>query len=289
VATGLLSIVNPAPLIVVPLALLLVALPPVRPAWIVLGAMLLVPVWLTPATGVTDFERGYALVLAAWFLAASVAVPKQTFLTRALIAVLAAGTTCAVFYVLEPGAFAQLDASLRLRVMSGVESLLALAEGNERIGLVEPALREVADVQTRIYPALLALASLAALGVAWWVFRRLTANDGHALGPLSRFRFTDALVWLLIAGVLLVLLPLDDAAGRAGANLLAFMGVLYSVRGLAVLVVLSGGLPGPIGIALGMVLIVLLYPLVMAATFVVGLSDTWVEFRKRREAEPPAA
>lgn len=287
VATGLLSIVNPAPLIVVPLALLFVALPPVRPVWIVLGALITVPLWLTPETGVTDFERGFALVLGGWFLAACVAYPSRPFLTRGLIAVVAATTTCAAFYALDPAAFAQLDSSLRLRVLDGVESLIALGEGSSRSALIEPTLREVADVQMRIYPALLALASLAGLGVAWWVFRRLTARDGPALGPLREFRFTDGLIWLLIVGVLLVLLAHDDVAVRAGANLIAFMGVLYSVRGLAVLVVLSGGVPGPVGIALAILATVLLYPLVMAATFVVGLSDTWFEFRKRRETTPP--
>jgi hypothetical protein len=33
---------------------------------------------------------------------------------------------------------------------------------------------------------------------------------------------------------------------------------------------------------LGALLVVFLYPLVMAATFLVGLSDTWLDIRARR-------
>jgi hypothetical protein len=57
--------------------------------------------------------------------------------------------------------------------------------------------------------------------------------------------------------------------------------VLYALRGAAVLVVISG-VPGPLGMLMGGLLIVFLYPLVMATTFLVGLSDTWLDIRARR-------
>jgi hypothetical protein len=42
-----------------------------------------------------------------------------------------------------------------------------------------------------------------------------------------------------------------------------------------------------VGVVLAVLLLVLLYPLVMAATFIVGLSDTWLDIRTRREAMAP--
>ena len=126
-------------------------------------------------------------------------------------------------------------------------------------------------------PALLALASLAGLAVAWWAFRRLVAREGSPLAPLRQFRFNDGLVWLLVAGGVLLLagagygIGVEHGTARAGSNLLLFTAALYALRGLAVLLVIAGA-PGPVGMVLGGVLLLLLYPLVMATTFFVGLT-----------------
>jgi len=55
---------------------------------------------------------------------------------------------------------------------------------------------------------------------------------------------------------------------------------------LAVLLVL-GGVPGPFGIALAVVVTIVLYPLVMAATILLGLTDTWLDLRTRRGVATP--
>jgi hypothetical protein len=147
---------------------------------------------------------------------------------------------------------------------------------------VSQAVRAAAALQAKLYPAMLALASLAALGVAWWAFGRIAQNERSPLAPLREFRFRDELVWLLIIGLVLLALPLNALTTRLGENLLTFMAVLYALRGAAVLVVISGA-PGPLGMLLGAVLVVFLYPIVMAATFLVGLSDTWLDIRARRQ------
>ena len=91
-----------------------------------------------------------------------------------------------------------------------------------------------------------------------------------------------------VAGVLLVLVPgLGPGALRAGSNLLTFMGALYALRGVAVLVSMSGGAFG-----LGGILLVLfaaladswMPALVMAAAVLVGLTDTWLDLRARLAA-----
>jgi uncharacterized membrane protein len=146
---------------------------------------------------------------------------------------------------------------------------------------LETVVYDAADFQAMLYPALLALASIAALAVAWWAYRRLAVRDVSPLGRLRDFSFNDGLAWVLIAGALLLLLPLNDPAARTGSNLLAFMAALYALRGVAVLLVI-GGVPGPLGIAFGALLVLFLYPIVMAAAVVVGLSDTWLDIRTRR-------
>jgi hypothetical protein len=166
---------------------------------------------------------------------------------------------------------------------------VASAAGSERVNEeVQRAVFKATELQAKLYPAMLALASLAALGIAWWTFGRVARGESNPLRPLREFRFRDELIWLLIAGAALMVLPLNELATRAGQNVLTFMGVLYALRGVAVLVVLGGGAPGPLGMLFGALLVVFLYPLVMATTFLVGLSDTWLDIRARRQASSSA-
>jgi hypothetical protein len=88
------------------------------------------------------------------------------------------------------------------------------------------------------------------------------------------------MVWLVVLAVALIVLPLNANAARAGTNLAVFMGALYALRGLGVLLVWSGT-PGPWGIALGFLVALLLFPMVAATTLMIGLSDTWLDLRAR--------
>jgi hypothetical protein len=148
------------------------------------------------------------------------------------------------------------------------------------------ALSQFAELQMILHPALIALESLAALGVSWWAYRRLAASEIHPLGRLRDFRFGDHLIWLLIAGLLLVILPLGEVAVRAGSNVLACMGALYALRGAAILLVVFG-LQGAAGAFITGVVLLFLYPIVLTTAILVGLSDTWFDLRARRAAARP--
>jgi hypothetical protein len=287
-ATMVLSVVQPALLIFVPLSLLLLGLPP-RPPLLVAFAVLIL--WLSFGQGLADetmwyFERGWALLLGAWFVVMVVALPARGFLSRALAALCATTASAGILLALNRGGWARLDHAVGEQLRGGAASAVSVwtrAVGLERVS--EELTRTVyaaAELQVKLYPAMLALASLAALGVAWWAFGRLARRDAVPIAPLREFRFRDELVWLLIAGVMLLGLPLGALATRVGENLLTFMAVLYALRGAAVLVVI-GGVPGPLGMVLGALLIVFMYPFVMAAAFIVGLSDTWLDIRSRRQ------
>jgi hypothetical protein len=292
-ATMVLSVVQPALLIFVPLALLFVALPPRRPVQLALAALI---GWLAfrdvPIGGpVWYFERGWALLLGAWFVLMVALRPTWRFLPRALAALGGTALTATAVILASRGGFAELDYALSEQLRSAASG--AVAGWSRLVGLdrvsedVTRAVHAAAELQVKLYPAMLGLASLAALGVAWWAFGRVAHGERAPLGPLREFRFRDEMVWLLIGSIVLLGLPLDALTTRIGENLLTFMAVLYALRGAAVLLVI-GGVPGPLGLAVGALLVVLLYPIVMATTFLVGLSDTWLDLRKRREqAMPP--
>jgi hypothetical protein len=291
--TVLVSVVQPALLVFLPLAVLLVALPPRRPLAMALGVLIVGLTLSGPRVGsLWYFERGWALILSAWFVVAATAWPAAGFMRRGLTAVFASLASAGILLVTSRGSFGRIDELINERVHRGVDQVMTTWRpllGGGRMGqeFVE-TVNQAIELQAMLFPALLALGSLAALAIAWWLFRRLGAREVAPLGPLREFRFPDALIWLLVIGIALVVLPLDGLASRAGSNLLAFMAALYALRGLAVLIVIGGGAPGPIMTIVGAVLLLLLYPLVMATTFFVGLSDTWLDIRTRRAGPPDA-
>ena len=289
-ATVVLSVMNPALLVIVPLALLLLALPPHRPRRVVAGAVL-AGIALAGAGGAPSplwyVERAWPLILGAWFLVGAVLLPGAAFLPRALGALAASAVTAAAVLELG-GGWSALDWTFRQRFETGVGEAMQLwgarLEGPSGEGVRE-AMQRAAALQTLVYPALLALASMAALAIAWWVYRQAVGPKGRPLSRLREFRFSDHLVWLVVAGALLVVLPAGEAGMRAGSNLLTFMAALYALRGLAVLLALVlAGAPGLGMVLLGGLVALLLYPLVLMATLVVGLTDTWLDLRSARGA-----
>lgn len=285
-AAVILSVVQPAVLITIPLGVALLALPPRRPVPMALGALLLLAVVPTRDGGtLASVERGWALMAVGWFVAVTVVRPGWGVLTRGLISVMATfASSAAVLSV--AGGVARADRAVIARLRSSADA--AVVAFGERLGTAPnlgDALDRAVQFQSALYPALLGLATLAALALAWWGQRRLALQDVQPLGRFREFRFPDALVWLLIAGIVLLAAPIGALASRAGSNLLAFMGALYALRGLAVIWVL--GSPGPLGLVLGGIAAVLLYPLALATAVVVGLSDTWLDIRARARATGP--
>ncbi len=281
-AATVLSVVQASLLIFLPLALLLMALPPRRPVLVLAGVVLLLLLMRGGGgSPVADFGRGWSLVLGAWFVIGVVAMGSGAFLSRALFAVAGALLTAGTLLAMHRDSFQALDEAVASQLRGGVTAALNLG-GSFSLGEeMTEALYRTAELQATLYPALLGLASIAGLGVAWWAYRKLALREGEALRPLVEFRFNDGLIWLLILGGGLLLLPIGGAAVRAGSNLLAFMAFLYALRGAAVLLFM-GGVPGPVGLVFAALVAVLLYPLVMATVFLVGLSDTWLDLRTRR-------
>lgn len=137
----------------------------------------------------------------------------------------------------------------------------------------------------RLVPALLALETLLALALGWATYHRLArVRIGPPLGALRDLRFNDQLVWGLVVGATLLLLPTLAEWRTAGANLVCFFGTLYALRGAGVLTWwIPDRLALPVLLGL-LVLIPILGPiLVLAAlllvTFGLGLGDTWRDFR----------
>jgi hypothetical protein len=140
--------------------------------------------------------------------------------------------------------------------------------------------RRTAERSPALFPALLALETLAALALAWALYHRVgRARIGAPLARLREFRFDDQFIWGLVSGLALLVVPGLALLHGLGANLLVFFGALYALRGAGVALFFLA--PG----RLMMVVLVGVSVLFAGAAGVIfvglGLGDTWLDWRRR--------
>jgi len=284
-ATGLFSVANPGVLIVIPFGLLVLFMPSRRLLALMLAAAGAVLVASgDPTSGLWYLERGWTLLLGGCFLALTLRWPDVRFLPRGFGAVLGAFLGMGLLFWVRPGDWAVVDWAVRSKMEFAMSSLLQAiraSRGPELFsGAFEARALETIALQSLIFPALLGLASLSALGLSWWLFKKLTRSSEEGIGPLGEFRFNDQLVWILIFGVV-AFLASSGVMERIGTNAVVFMGALYALRGAAVVLFLTGGLSLFWGI-LFLVGFLIVAPLVILGAVIIGLGDTWFDLRARR-------
>lgn len=278
------SVVHPGVLIALPL-LLLIAAHGLKGFQGVVAAVLCVMVL---ASGIRDglwfAERAWALLVGGSFLGLTMLAPTWTLSSRALGAVLGAAGVGVTMMAIRPEAWIVLDAAILDGIQIGVDTTLdglRLLSGSESLSpAIFAAFREAAEAQASVFPALVFLESMAALGVVWWARARFLGEGDQGLAPLHEFSFNDHLVWVLVGGLVLVFMQFGEAFARVGSNAIVFMGGLYAMRGAAVFIFISGGLSlfGFMMFSLG---VVLAAPVVLGIAVLVGVVDTWLDVRSR--------
>lgn len=165
-------------------------------------------------------------------------------------------------------------------IMRGVYQAWAQSRpGDADVQLFLQQAQEVAPKAARLMPGMLALQAMAGCALAWsWHHRIATTPVGRSPGRFRDFRFNDHLVWGAIFTLGSLLLPLPPLARTIAANLLIVWVGLYTVRGLAIIAAIFEQAPAHLRIlAMG---------LASPICAVLGLADTWLDFRKR--IAPPA-
>lgn len=315
--------VRPFPLLAVPFALLLLGLR-TREPFGVAAALLLLALVFGPGPGPGEaggwhFLRGWCLLAGGLFLALSSAGRPAGLLDRSLAAVGIAAAAVAALALVRPGFGATIDGWMEAQIREAATAagaLLAVEPGDAGTlsDSMSRAIATWADVQLEIYPALLGLATTAALSVGWYFAARGAgprgavegtlevaegddgderARPGAADDPVARsgpprvreFGFRDELIWVLVGGLALLVLPLGAAAFRIGENATVFMGALYLLRGAAILGWMAAAAVTSIwSWAVIVIGVVLAYPIVAGTALVMGIGDTWLHVRERMRA-----
>lgn len=270
-----------------PLAgLLLLSRPGTTREWVSIGgAVLWCLVWLRQPGGLAvQFAHAHAVFLTGMFLALTVRSPSVRF-SRALVATALSGLALVIWaWHLDLG-WGEIQRAVEQHLWSYNRELMTrMGEAAWSRPGAEGMLTDLASVirtSGSLYPAAMTLASLAGLRLAWrWCHRIAQHPIGPPPAPFTAFQFNDQLVWGWVVGLALCLLPLPPAGALLGGNLLLVWAVLYAVRGLAVFSAGSGRVSTPVIAAISLVAMILL-PFVMAGLTLLGLADTWLDFRRR--------
>jgi len=150
---------------------------------------------------------------------------------------------------------------------------------------LEAGLAQAVKLVRRLWPSLLLLGALANTALVCWLVRVTVrrARGPQSVRPwpsLPEWRLPFYMVWVLAAGLLLVLLRRQPALD-AGLNVIVAATALLSLQGLAIFAALSRRTLPPWAQALVATLALLVFaPGVLAGGAVIGLMDQWVDFRR---------
>jgi hypothetical protein len=238
---------------------------------------------------VTGAAHAYLVLVVAAFVTLTLVAPARFFPQAVRASVIALGAAAALAQViLGPDVADMLQWEATRQASATLAPLIALRP--EAYAVLEPTVGFLGET----VPALLVLQSLAGLGLAWQWHQRLAAHPlGTPLAPFREFRFADGWVWAVVAAVTVWIVPLLTGLRAAALNLLVVVGTLYLLRGAAIVVAFAVILGvSPTALAVGLLAAaVLAVPLlfVVPGLATLGMTDTWLEFRRRLAGRPNAS
>ena len=290
------AFVSPFALVAVPLAVYLVAQRPARRDAIVAVLVAAAAASLAlagPADPFAALEGAWLVLLAGALGIVLVARPGRSFVPTALLVLALAAGAAALLVWLTPLSWPEVTwrvtrhFGLQARMLLGQIAQAAEAAGGDAPAFVATLERSVESgirMASGVFPALLLLQSFAALALAWTLYQRVArAPQGAPLARLREFRFDDNLIWGIVLALVGILVPRIVGVGLLGGNLAVFFGGLYTVRGVAVVAALAAaaGIEGLLATAGATLIVLFLAPLAAMAALALGVTDTWVDWRRR--------
>jgi len=292
------AFVSPVALVAAPLALLLLLQRPARGEALLAAGVLALAAW--SIAGGSDsfghFEGAWVCLLAGGTaVALGLRPPSEHRLVGTGLLAVAVAAAAGVFLVgVTSFSWGELrwlaqrhygmQARMVLEMMSN--ALRGSDSGPDVLATLEATLNDMVALVGLILPGLVLLQSVAALAAAWALYRWIARHpEGEDLPRLREFRFSDHLIWGVVITLIALVVPGKEVLRDVGGNFAAFFGGLYVARGLGIVAALAaaGGMGGAFAGLLAAIVTVFLLPLVMFAALALGVTDTWVDWRKLAE------
>lgn len=245
-----------------------------------------------PGTIATSLTHSAAVLVTGAFLALTLWRPQPIF-RRAVLAVAGAGAALVLWCAVYQVSWTDVQQAERTEWSAWRQAMVAQVraqsapEDAEARARVEELASQMAESAPPLFPGLLALAALLGVVTAWGWYHRIARRPlGPPPGRLADFRFSDHAIWALILALALVLVPGPPVLASIGRNLLLVMLVLYVLRGLAVFRYTTERVPRRVVVALAVIAFLML-PFAAGGLTLLGLADTWIDFRRRLAPSSP--
>lgn len=231
--------------------------------------------WPLAGNALAGMAAGYALGL-RWRLDAALAVITAALLPALVWSLLEMPPTDQL-EILEP----QLLEMLEQNLPAGASE----ADRAKALEVETLALRRMMEMAARIYPWVLGLGVLGQAGIilvitAWGLRRMGIPWAGWGVPPFTRWRLPFYLVWVLVAGLGLMVTR-APILGTAGLNLALLAASVICLQGLSVQFWVTARMMGPaLRTAYWLFMGVFFAPLILASGVVLGLADQWMDIRR---------
>mgnify|MGYP002629435050 CR=1 FL=1 len=158
----------------------------------------------------------------------------------------------------------------------------------ETLYLLEQTFLQLKQLLPRLMPSLLIGLTLF---TAWTIMvlgnQFLFKASGVSPWPNYKYwQIPDRLVWLMISGALLAMIPIDPAR-TIGLNILVVGSVIYCFQGLAVLLFLFQKWKVPVMMRIVLITIIALQSLGTVVLAGIGIADIWFDLRKLQTPKKP--
>ena len=251
--------------------------------------------WLLQPGALPDqFLRAAMVIATATFVVLSMRT-GASFTHRALSAAAAAAVGCAVMLPLLGSSWSELRWWVEFQQGTAYRDLIGLlssAAGSGIVGGTSPAdieqigarMEATARLMGQFAAGIVVVQILAALTFATAVYRRIAAAPvGRMPSRFRELRFSEHLGWAAVLSLVVVVLPKVASMKLVAANILLVAGVLYALRGAAV--VFFGlqilGVGGPLFWTFTIVVGLLMLPVVVGSAILLGVVDAGVNLRRR--------
>jgi hypothetical protein len=254
-----------------------------------------------PATGSYAWlARGWIVLVPASFGIVSIVVVGETFFNRALSALAISFALAFGVVLVSAGGMDRASSAMTTELNRRVaesnaqireaakqpewKSLFQQNPGMDVVAMEQEQLAAISKWSVILAPAFAALESIAALALGWAIYHKMnTAPLGPSLGKIRDFKFNDQLVWGVAVGASIFLLKAFADGKDAGLNLLVFFGFLYLLRGIGILAWMVHGRANRVMLVLAGVFA---WPVMAAVALMLGLGDTWLDWRSRMQPKP---
>ncbi len=245
--------------------------------------------WLFQPAGVaTQIIRGGGIMVTGAFVAAVLWRPER--LGRSVAIAVATGLAGTLWWTWILGVtWERIEFALTRATWATYQTMARSMAAFDGPGAAEDAATGIA-LMVRLFPGLAVLAAGTGLLVAWAVYQRVALRPvGGPAAPFINFRGSDHLLWGLVVPLAILISPARDTLDLVAVNALLVFGVIYVIRGAAILTwfMRSKSRLGSLGLGLLAIAALFVLPIAGSGLLLLGIVDTWIDIR-RRPMPPPS-